>query len=506
MNRPLRSALSLLTGVGLLLSACAPAATPTAAPKPAESKPAAAAPAAPAAKPAEAPKPTEAPKPAEAPKPTEAPKPAAIAKPAEVKPAAPAGGAGSAIDQVKIGAPVEIVFWHTQTGPLAEALNRIVNDFNTKNPNIKVKPEFAGNYTQTYQKAMAAIQGGGLPQLAVAYESMIADYMKANAVVPLDDYVASSLYGLSKEDLDDIYPFALSRNRFAQFGNKMLSFPFTTSNLNLYYNADMLKQVGVNGPPETWDDFYAACKAIKAKLQKQCYAISVDASTVHGMIFSRGGQVVNAQTLATYYDQPAAVETFEFYERLIKEDLAYQIKPGSFDDQNDLANEKVAFMIRSSTTRPFLDPLIKDKFKWGMALIPQGKENKEKSTVLFGANIAMFKSTPEKQLASWMFMKYFISTAVTSDWGAVGGYTPVRKSGANVDPYKTYLTKTPEINRVALDNMAFARPEPNLIGYQDIRPAMDDIVVAVLAGKSTGKDAAKKAKEQSDRLLKEKNS
>jgi ABC-type glycerol-3-phosphate transport system substrate-binding protein len=502
--RRYRAPVTILLVLMLTLSACAPAATPTAtsAPKPAD-KPAAAATTAPAptAAAAAATKPAAGATTAPAAGATTAPAagattaPAAAAKPTEAaKPAAeapkPAAGGGA-----------EVLFWHTQTGPLADGLNRIVDDFNKKTPSARVKAEYAGSYTQTYQKAMAAIQGGGLPNLAVAYESMVADYMRANAVIALDDYVSDGQNGLSKADLDDIFPFALSRNRFPQFGNKLLSFPFTVSNLNMYTNLDMLKQVGVNGAPQTWDDFYAASKAIKEKLNKQAYAASVDTSTIHGMIYSFGGNLVDQSNTKTLYDQKPGVDTFELLERMTKEGLVFQIKPGSNDDQNDLASERAAFMIRSSTSRPFLEPLIKDKFKWGMSLIPQGKDNKEKATTLFGANVAIFKSTPEKQLGAWQFIKYFSSTDVTSDWGALGGYIPVRKSGANVDPYKSYLAKNPELNRVSLDNMQFSRPEPNLIGYQDIRPVIEDAETAVLAGKMTGQQAAKKVKEEADKIL-----
>ena len=311
-----------------------PAAKPTDAPKPAGAAPAQGAPAAPAAAPATAASATKpaaaataapaagattapAAKPSEAPKPAEAPKPGAAA-------------AG------------DVVFWHTQTGPLADALNKIIDDFNKKSSGAKIKGEFAGSYTQTYQKAMAAIQGGGLPSMAVAYESMVADYMRASAVVALDDYVSDAQNGLSKADLDDIFPFALSRNRFPQFANKLLSFPFTVSNLNMYTNVDMLKQAGINAVPQTWDDFYAASKAIKEKLNKPGYAASVDASTVHGMIYSNGGNLLDESNTKTLYDQKPGVDSFELLERMTKDGLVYQIKPGSNDDQNDIANEKAA--------------------------------------------------------------------------------------------------------------------------------------------------------------------
>ena len=49
--------------------------------------------------------------------------------------------------------------------------------------------------------------------------------------------------------------------------------------------------------------------------------------------------------------------------------------------------------------------------------------------------------------------------------------------------------------------MAFSRPEPNLVGYQDIRPVIEDAETAVLAGKMTGQQAAKKVKEEADKIL-----
>src|SRR5262249_33082822 len=199
-----------------------------------------------------------------------------------------------------------------------------------------------------------------------------------------------------------------------------------------------------NAIPQTWDDFYAAGKAIKEKLNKQAYAASVDASTVHGMIYSFGGKLLDDTNTKTLYDQKPGVDTYELLEKMTKDGLVYHINPGSNDDQTDSANEKAAFMIRSSTSRPFLEPLIKDKFKWAMSLIPQGKDNKDKATTLFGANVTIFKSTPEKQLGAWQFIKYFASTPVTSQWGALGGYIPVRKTGTPVVPYNPSLARHPE--------------------------------------------------------------
>jgi ABC-type glycerol-3-phosphate transport system substrate-binding protein len=503
----------ILAGAGsaglAVLAACG-AATPTAAPpKPAEPTKPAAATTAPAAAPT---KPGAAATTAPAAAPTTAPaaaptKPAAEAAKPAAEPTKPAAApAPTAAPKYTAGgtASPDVVFWHTQTGPLADGLNKIIEAYNAKATSAKIAPEYAGGYTQLYQKAMASIAGGGLPDLAVAYESMIADYMKANAVVALDDYVAASGTGLTKADLDDFYPSVLNRNRFSQFGNKLLSFPFTTSNLMMYANTDLLKKAGIEKAPENWDDFYAAGKAVKEKAGAVLHSVSIDASYVNGFIYSRGGKLLDETNTKTLYDQKPTVDTFEVMERMAKEGTVVQLKPGSFDDQNDFGAEKVAILIRSSTTRPFLEPLVKDKFKWGMFTIPQAKENREKATVLFGANIAVFKSNADKQQAAWNFVKHFSSPEVTSEWASIGGYMPVRKAGATIDPYKSFVAKNPEVNRAALDNLPFSLPEPNLVGWQDVRPVIEGAYEASIAGKTPAAQSAKKLKEEADKLLAEK--
>src|SRR5262249_42951343 len=151
-------------------------------------------------------------------------------------------------------AKVEVTLWHTQAGPNGESINAMVSQFNASHPGITVSAEYVGSYDDEYKKLLAAAKGGGLPEMAVAYENVVADLMKANIIVPLDPYMTGK-DGLSKESQDDIFPGYLATNRFKQFNNQLLSFPFTKSNLMTYYNVDLLNAAGVSSIPQTWDDF-----------------------------------------------------------------------------------------------------------------------------------------------------------------------------------------------------------------------------------------------------------
>ena len=64
-----------------------------------------------------------------------------------------------------------------------------------------------------------------------------------------------------------------------------------------------------------------------------------------------------------------------------------------------------------------------------MSIIPQGTPA-NKTTVLFGTNVSIMCTTPERQLAAWLFVKYLSRSDVTARWRLdyFTGYLPVRQS------------------------------------------------------------------------------
>jgi hypothetical protein len=58
-----------------------------------------------------------------------------------------------------------------------------------------------------------------------------------------------------------------------------------------------------------------------------------------------------------------------------------------------------------------------------------------------------------------------------------------------------------ECNRVPYDNLAFARPEPNLAGWQEVRERIEEAVVAVITKVKTGRQAAEELNQAADAIL-----
>lgn len=391
-----------------------------------------------------------------------------------------------------------VVFWDRQVTDTAELLRQIAAEFNQTHPTLPVKPEYIGGYSEIFRKVTAGIEAGQLPAMAVSYESMTASYVQAGAVLALDPFVNDPELGFTKEDLDDFFPAVIETNRYPQFDHKMYSFPFTKSVLMMYFNKNVLREAGFSAPPRTWDEFLHQCREIKAKTGKYAHAVSVDASTVDGMIFSMGGQVVDGST--TRFDAPEAIKVFELFETLAKEELAYQITPGTYDDESAFAQDEIAFVFRSSSGKTNVTKLMQgDLTRWGMAMIPQADPDHPK-TVLYGPNTCIFKTTPEQEKVAWQFIKHFTSPEVSVRWALGSGYVPIRKSAANHPDIQKFWSEW-EYNRAAFDCLAFAQSEPNLVGWQKVRDLVDNAQSAVLSKLKSGREAALELKRKADAAL-----
>ena len=408
---------------------------------------------------------------------------------------------------IEITGPVNLILWHALTSdPQKGALEASVKKYNeTNGKGITITPVVQGNYTQLFQKTLGAIQAGALPDLVHAYESQVADYTKADVVIDLDPYVNSKKNGLDQAGKDDIYKPYFDTNRFPQYGNKLLSFPFSKSLAVMYTNEDVLKASGVTTTPKTWADWeQAVMKATKkdaaGKTTQYGYVGTTDASYFNAMVLSRGGSIMAADNKTVAWDGKEGLETLQMLDRLYKGGYAYT--PTGFEWQNDFAASKLAYAFSSTSSRPFIAGAMKTPVNWTVGLPPQANATNGR-TVMFGANIAVLKSTPQKQLASWLFIKWFNDQDQTADWATKSYYMPVRKSAANNEALKTYWTSKDPQGKQAFDVVPASIPEPNIRGQQEIRDVVLDMYVKVTTGKATPEVAIKDAGTKANQIFKD---
>lgn len=138
-------------------------------------------------------------------------------------------------------------------------------------------------------------------------------------------------------------------------------------------------------------------------------------------------------------------------------------------------------------------------------MIPQASATATPVTTSYGANIAMFnKSTAEKKLASWLFIKYFTSTEVNADWSSFTGYLPIRKSTLDNAAVKAQFDKLPAYKVAVTEIQQYGRGETTVKGTQDTRTFIQDAMTAAVTDPSTKvKDLLDEAVKKGNAALKQ---
>jgi multiple sugar transport system substrate-binding protein/sn-glycerol 3-phosphate transport system substrate-binding protein len=120
---------------------------------------------------------------------------------------------------------------------------------------------------------------------------------------------------------------------------------------------------------------------------------------------------------------------------------------------------------------------------------------------LYGASVSIPRSSPQKQLAAWLFIKWFSEPQQQAQWAHVSKYFPVRKAAERLitdlfdaDPNYAAAWRILKI--------ADLKAEPPYAGYDLVRDAITAAYSKVLDGADV--DATLAALQaQSDRLFKD---
>lgn len=403
---------------------------------------------------------------------------------------------------ITLSAPVAVTIWHNQSGALAKGFEEMITTFNAQNgKGITVKAEFQGNYTQIYQKMLGAIQAGTMPEGVVAVENLVADFAKAGVIVEIDRYISSKKNGLTKESLDDVYKPYIESNKYPQYGNKILSFPFIKSLEVNFVNDDLLKELGYPGSPKTWDDFERMARSAKlvgagGKVTRWGWA-GMGTEAFLAQVVTRGGSILKPDG-SVGWDGPEGLAALKMYDRCIKEEFCYV--PKGFDWQDRFGEGNLLFATGTSTGRPFIRAAFKKPINWSIFGMPTGGASK---TIQFGGVIAITKSTPEKQLAVWEFLKWFTDTAQTAKWSVLSSYMPVRGSALQDAALKTHWSGPDVQGKQAFELVPTSIAGPSIRGWQEVRDAIFEALTKIQTKKASPEDALSAAAIKANNILKE---
>lgn len=381
----------------------------------------------------------------------------------------------------------EVLFWHQHTGGREEELAKIIDEFNADNEyGITVVGSNQGGYSDIYDKMIAGLTTGEVPELVVAYQNQAAAYQVADGLVSLDPYINDPVYGLSDEDRADFFAAFIDSDRLPQFDGDSFGFPPNRSLEAMFYNQSWLTELGYDAPPTTPAEFVEmACAASAQPFSlnpepelNSGFEVRIDASAVAAWAFASGVDVYDYETNQFTYNTPETQEALALLAQAVEDGCMTQVAE-QYGDQNDFGAGKVLFYQGSTSGLPFVRSAVDDGatggFDWSVAAIPH--TTAEPVVNIYGASVSVPKTTPEEQLAAWLFLKYYTSAEVQARWAVASNYFPVRAS--SVESLDEYIAANPAY-QAGFDLLQYSKAEPPVAGYDNVRDEASQAMSAIV--------------------------
>jgi multiple sugar transport system substrate-binding protein len=379
-----------------------------------------------------------------------------------------------------------VVFWHVwYSEPVKSGMQAVVDEFNATNEwGITVEALDQGNYSDVEDLMNAAIQSGDLPNLVVAYGNALANWHSVEVLADLNEYIDDPDWGFTDADKADFYPAAYN-STIAEDGTRF-GFPISQSAEVLFYNSTWGQELGFDAPPASSEEFMEqACAATAANAEDDDpdndgtggYVLYAGASQVMAWLFAFGGDILNAEGTGYNTSSPELQAVAEFLKGIWDEGCAF---PTESYPNPEFATRKALIVSSSTVGLPYQLAAFEDAGttdeEWMFMPFP-GPDGVAVNSYL--QSVGMVKSTPEKQLATWLFLKYFTSPEGQAKWIEASAYYPTRAS--TNDLLEAYAAENPQWAS-GLQLVEYGEVEPALPSWATVRRDIQDSFAAILQG------------------------
>jgi len=338
--------------------------------------------------------------------------------------------------------PVNITFWYALSGSKGEVFQAMIDEFNASQDEVIVEGIFSGKYAETAQKVSAALtQPDTLPNGGVIPAGPA--FTGANGNYVIKDMMEQS----ETFDMDDFYSGLWDYARYED--GDVCAIPYNISTPMLYYNADLLKEAGIENPPTTWEE-----------LKEQAVAIAALGDDIEGFdtadpvwifkafLMQNECGIIDTTTSTPLFDTPEGIETAEYWLSLVEEG-AMPVGMHDISEDNFMAGLLGFYMGTSARIGTWYG---NTTFELGAVALPKGKQY---AVPIGGATIVLFPKSEAEDEATFKFIEYVTNTENLASFCAQTGYIPPRASVLETDMIQETMEAIP-MYRTTFEQLEYA--------------------------------------------------
>lgn len=399
---------------------------------------------------------------------------------------------------------ITLKLWHlwpeqSDPGSPHQMLLKIAEQYHKLHPNVTI--QITGNTTQ--DKLLTALSGGAGPDIFLNFWNNTASWSDKGALLDLTQYVNND----SSFNKDDILPAAW---KLSTYKDKIYGIPFAMQSSEIYYNKDLLKQAGFDGPPETMEDLIdMAYKLTKTDSNGNIIQLGFlpDYPWLDNVLWPvvYGAQWIDTKTNKITFDSPEMIAAYQWQADIYKKygpDKIQKFKSGfGADAQSPIYTGKLAMMFNGEWQIGGFEKYAPN-MNWGIAPMPYPKDHPElKGSTFLSSNVWQISSNTKYKDEAWKFLSYLTNEENMKLWASGDG-----TSQYSLMSRKSALDSLPDKAPEQLKEVAKMVQSPNVRSFpmlpyiNEYLTLINDEMQKTLLLQESVQDAAKIVQEKAQQL------
>lgn len=389
-----------------------------------------------------------------------------------------------------------VTFWQFSTNPNdIAAWKAAIEGFEAKNPEIKVNMEIVP-WAEQQQRLVSALTTGGLPDVSMLGNNVVAQFQAAGALEPLDEYFKAYDAANKTDVAGNVWP---GDRGYYHLAEHWWASPVSVETRALYYRKDLLQKAGISEPAKTWEELSADAKKLtRDGVYGIGLSMSLDYFTVQNFMSAYLGYGATMLTSdgKCGFDTPEFKDALTTYVSVYKEGATHP-DAGAMDGntfRRGFLDGKYAMILSDPSLYRDLQkekPAFLDQVD--IAMVPAGPKSRD--GFLGGWPLVLWSASSNKEAAAKWIM-YATHGEGLKSLATAGGFIPgsievARQAPWDAFPYKLFVEQLqsarpyqypheaiPQMGQLEVDTIQKA-VQAVALGQQDVDTATKQLCVSI---------------------------
>lgn len=310
-------------------------------------------------------------------------------------------------------------------------MNAIVDRFNAENEwGITVQAVDQGLVLDPSAAVDEALSEGLVPHLMAGDSSALPGWYDQGLLIDLTRFIDDPAVGMPEEEQNAFYSGIWED--FTLAGDERPGLPFTQSIQVIYYNETWARELGFTYHPLGSEDFHRQSCAPDGEDGTAGTIFSPQANNILSFIYAYGGTIYDPEQDAFQFSSPEIKQLARDWRTLYQDGcgalIANYPNPMAVEQEFTRFNSREALMIMGPAQ--MMGHIHTGPNQTGRAdewaMLPFLGPDDTKAVVSELQSLVIFQSTPEEELASWLFLKYLLSPEIQAEWVQYSYLYPTR--------------------------------------------------------------------------------